>query len=132
MRVSENFVVIAILALASAPLLASKPAPADAQLAARGKMIFMRCAACHSVTRGAPAKVGPNLNGVVGRASGAMPGFNYSNSLKGAKLTWNEATLDNWLRRPTGLVPGTSMVFAGLPSADDRKAVIAYLKKPVP
>ena len=49
-----------------------------------------------------------------------------------ARLRWDEATLDRWLTRPAGLVPGTSMVFAGLASADDRRAVIAYLKKPVP
>lgn len=131
MRVSVNVLVTAGMALAAVPALADKPAAPDAQLLARGKLIFMRCAACHSVAPGAPAKVGPNLNGVVGRPSAAMPGFNYSSALKAAKLTWNEATIDTWLRRPTGLVPGTSMVFAGLPSADDRKAVIAYLKKPV-
>ncbi len=130
MRVSVNVLIAAGMALAAVPALADKPAAPDAQLLARGKLIFMRCAACHSVAPGAPAKVGPNLNGVVGRPSAVMPGFNYSSALKAAKLTWNEATLDTWLRRPTGLVPGTSMVFAGLPSADDRKAVIAYLKKP--
>lgn len=130
MRVSINVLIAAGMALASAPALADKPAGADAQLLTRGKLIFMRCAACHSVVPNAPAKVGPNLNGVAGRRSAAVPGFNYSTALKGAKLTWNDATLDSWLRRPTGLVPGTSMVFAGLPSADDRKAVIAYLKKP--
>lgn len=132
MRVSHKLMVLAGMALVAAPVLAGKPAAADPRLAARGKLIFLRCAACHAVTPGAPAKVGPNLSGVVGRASASVPGFNYSAALRGARITWNETTLDTWLQRPTGMVPGTSMVFAGLPSPDDRKAVIAYLKKPVP
>jgi cytochrome c len=69
---------------------------------------------------------------VVGRPSGSVAGFTYSPAMKKAGLTWTEAQLDKWLTRPAGLVPGTSMVFAGLPNPDDRKAVIAYLKKPVP
>lgn len=132
MGFSSKLAFVGGLALVVAPAFAGKPEPVDPRLAARGKLVFMRCAACHSVAPGAAAKVGPNLVGVVGRAAAASPGFKYSSSLKAAKLTWNEATLDNWLRRPTGLVPGTSMVFAGVPSYDDRKALIAYLKKPVP
>jgi len=124
-----------ILGLAVLGALAtSQPAPAAGPVnpAIRGKMIFLRCAACHSNVAGAPTKVGPNLSGVVGRASGSLPGFNYSPAMRATHLRWDEATLDRWLTRPAGLVPGTSMVFAGLASADDRRAVIAYLKKPVP
>lgn len=121
---------IALAALVSAaPVLAAPPAPNPA---VKGKLIFLRCAACHAVSASAPKKVGPHLEGVVGRASGSVAGFNYSPAMRKAALKWDEATLDKWLTRPAGLVPGTAMVFAGLPSAEDRKAVIAYLKKPVP
>lgn len=106
-------------------------APANSPEAA-GKLLFMRCAACHNVKPGEPNKVGPNLSGVVGRKSGTAKGFSYSAAMKKANLTWNEATLDKWLTRPASVVPGTSMVFAGLPKPEDRKAVIAFLKKPVP
>ncbi|AXU20589.1 cytochrome c family protein [Novosphingobium sp. THN1] len=95
-----------------------------------GKKIFMRCVACHAVQPGAGAKMGPNLAGVVGRKAAAAPGFKYSAAMQKAKLKWDEATLDKWLTRPSALVPGTSMAFAGLPNAADRANVIAYLKKP--
>ncbi|MBC2669884.1 c-type cytochrome [Novosphingobium piscinae] len=125
------------LALIAALAAATLPGPVAAQTkpaspAAAGKLVFMRCMACHSVEKNGPNKVGPNLSGVVGRKSGAVAGFRYSPALAAAQLTWNEATLDKWLLRPAGLVPGTSMVFAGLPKPEDRAKLIAYLKKPVP
>jgi len=100
--------------------------------AVRGKVLFMQCAACHAVVPGAPAKVGPNLAGVVGHPSGAVAGFHYSPAMAKAHLTWNEATLDTWLAGPGKLVPGTTMLFPGLPNPADRKAVIAYLKSGKP
>lgn len=120
------------LAGLAAIVAAAVPSMASAQDAAAGKKVFMRCMACHSVQAGAPNKVGPNLSGVVGRKSGKAAGFRYSAAMSKANVTWNEATLDKWLTRPATVVPGTSMVFAGLSKPEDRKAVIAYLKKPVP
>lgn len=105
---------------------------AYAQDAAAGKKVFMRCVACHAVKAGAPAKMGPNLAGVIGRKSGSAAGFKYSAAMQKAKLTWNDATMDKWLAKPSAVVPGTSMAFAGLPNPADRANVIAYLKKPVP
>lgn len=95
---------------------------------ARGKILFLRCASCHAITAKAPAKIGPNLSGVVGRKGGAVPGFRYSAAMKAKRPVWNEATLDRWLLAPNKLVPGTSMAFAGLTNPADRKALIAYLK----
>lgn len=121
-----------IMALACAAVampVAAAPAGGDA---VAGKRVFLRCMACHNVKAGAPNKVGPNLAGVVGRKAAAVTGFRYSAALAKANITWNAATLDKWLARPASVVPGTSMVFAGVPNAADRKAVIAYLKKPVP
>ncbi len=100
--------------------------------AAAGKKVFMRCVACHAVQPGAGAKMGPNLAGIVGRKSGTVAGFKYSAAMQKAKLTWNEATLDKWLAKPSAVVPGTSMAFAGLSNPVERANVIAYLKKPVP
>ncbi|MCW1401799.1 cytochrome c family protein [Novosphingobium sp. MW5] len=117
------------LLAAAAPALSAPPAPNPA---VKGKLIFMRCAACHAVSASAPKKVGPHLEGVVGRTAGSVAGFTYSPAMKKAAIKWNDAALDKWLARPAGMVPGTSMVFAGLPNPADRAAVIAYLKKPVP
>jgi cytochrome c len=122
------------LALAGAVLAGASPvlaAPAGTDAVA-GKRVFLRCMACHNVKAGAPNKVGPNLSGVFGRKAAKVAGFRYSAALVKSNVTWNDATLDKWLTRPASVVPGTSMVFAGVPNAADRKAVIAYLKKPVP
>jgi cytochrome c len=48
--------------------------------------------------------------------------------MQNAHLVWNPPTLDRWLTSPGALVPGTAMAFGGLPSAQDRQAVIAYLE----
>jgi len=112
---------------ASAALAQGAPDPA-----VRGKLLFLQCGACHAITPGAPAKVGPNLSGVVGRKSGSAEGFHYSAAMAKAGWTWDEATIDKWLTGPAKLVPGTTMLFPGLPKPEDRKAVIAYLKKAKP
>lgn len=100
--------------------------------AAAGKRVFLRCAACHSIQAGQPNKIGPNLNGIVGRKAGTVAGFRYSAPLSKSGIVWTEANLDRWLTRPSAMVPGTVMAFGGMPNPQERKAVIAYLKKPVP
>ena len=44
-------------------------------------------------------------------------------------ITWDEATLKEYLKDPKAKVPGTKMVFPGLQSDDDIANVIAYLKQ---
>ena len=102
--------------------LASAATPAGAPTAAD----FSRCAGCHS-TQAGQNKVGPSLAGVFDRPSGSVPGYSYSAALKSAHLTWDEQTLDKFLRNPSGFVHGTKM-FASVPDADTRQRVIAYLK----
>lgn len=93
-----------------------------------GQVIFrQRCQACHSDVAGVPAKVGPNLSGVVGRKA-ASTQFNYSPALKGSGLSWSQANLDKFLAAPAKVIPGTRMVIA-LPDPAQRNAVIAYLAK---
>lgn len=114
----------ALLALTQLPALA-QTAP-DPQLA-RGQRLFMRCVACHDVAESKLAKIGPNLKGLVGRPVASQAGFNYTASLKAVGGNWDEAKLAQWLERPTSVAAGTAMVFEGLPSEADRKALIAYL-----
>jgi cytochrome c len=71
--------------------------------------------------------IGPSLAGVVGRKSGSAPGFNYSPALKAVNITWDEQTLDTWLRNPMGEVHGSRMVLT-IPHAADRQIFIAYLE----
>jgi cytochrome c len=114
-----------------AALLAAVPASAqsaDAALKARGQRLFLRCASCHDVTGSGIVKNGPPLKGVVGRKVASSPGYSYSPSLSALDFTWNAAHLDAWLQQPTAVAAGTTMAFEGMPSAADRKAVIAYLQ----
>jgi len=91
-----------------------------------GKSVFNKCAVCHTID---PAKkgVGPTLFGVVGRHSASVEGFAYSPAMKAADKTWDAATLDVYLTDPKAMVPGTKMIFPGLPNPEDRANVIAYL-----
>ncbi len=116
------------VALASQVPTAAHGAPASANL--KGKLIFLRCASCHAIGAGGGARIGPNLQGVVGRKAGSLPGATYSAAMKQQNFIWTEAMLDRWLTQPSAVVPGTAMAFAGLPKAEDRAAVIAYLKNP--
>jgi cytochrome c len=70
----------------------------------------------------------PRAAGVFGRKAGSAPGFTYSAAMKGSGLVWTDKTLDTYLADPKKDVPGTRMILAGIPSADDRSALIAYLR----
>lgn len=110
----------------SSQALASGAAPTEAQLK-RGKLLYTQCQACHQLKAGAPSMLGPNLAGLMGRKAATVAGFNYSPALRKANLTWDAATLDKWLLRPSGLVPGNTMAFAGIARPEDRAALIAWL-----
>jgi cytochrome c len=91
-----------------------------------GKKIFSKCAVCHTAVAGKNG-LGPSLFGVVGRPSASVPGYNYSDAMKAANKTWDEAALNAYLADPKAAIPGNKMAFAGLPNPDDRANVIAYL-----
>lgn len=122
----RGFALVAAVAALALPMAAqAQDAAGDA---AKGKQVFAKCQACHSLDAGTN-KLGPSLHGVIGRTSGGVDGFRYSDAMKNAHLTWDDATLDKYLANPKTLVPGTKMVFPGLPKEEDRLAVIAYLKE---
>jgi cytochrome c len=108
--------------------LAASVGSAMAQDAAAGEKVFLKCRACHMIGPNAKNMVGPNLTGVVGRKAGIEPGYNYSDANKNSGITWDEPTLEVYLKNPRARVPGTKMTFPGLSSDDDIKNVIAYLK----
>ena len=110
-------------ALALAFACAAQAGPAD-QLA-HGEQVYARCLACHAL---AYDRVGPHHCGLLGRRAGSVPGFAYSQAMKDSRITWDEKTLDRFLAAPTQAVPGTSMTYAGIPDAQDRSDLIAYLR----
>jgi cytochrome c len=108
-------------------LLGAATAAAHAADAAKGANVFKRCAMCHTDAKGGGNGIGPNLFGVVGRKAASLPDFMYSGALKNAGLTWTPATLDKWISGPMRMVPGTKMAFAGVPNAEQRADLIAFL-----
>ena len=102
---------------------------AQAQDAAAGEKIFTRCRPCHQIGEGAKNLVGPELNGIVGRKAGSAEGYNYSDANKNSGITWDEATLKEYLKNPKAKVPGTKMIFAGLPKQEDIDNLVAFLKQ---
>ncbi len=116
------------LATLAAPLGAQTPAATDSPEYKRGRLLYIQCRACHELKAGQPNKVGPNLYGIVGAPAAQVPGFAYSAALKNSNLTWDRATFDRWLERPSALVPGNTMAFAGIPNPKDRAALITYIE----
>ena len=87
-----------------------------AQDVAAGETSFRKCAPCHSIGPDAANKVGPELNGLDGRKSGIVDGFNYSDANKASGITWSEAVFKDYIKDPRAKIPGTKMVFAGIKS----------------
>ncbi len=105
----------------------NSPAPIEA-VALSGEAIFKRCAACHKVGAGAANGLGPQLNGLSGRAIASVAGYSYSSALKNKGGNWDDASLDAYIASPAKWAPGTKMAFAGLADPAERKALIDYLK----
>jgi cytochrome c len=126
-RLALALALVSLSTVVAMPLRAEDPAAAPAPDLKRGRLLFIQCRACHELKEGEPNKVGPNLHGLIGRKSASVPDFSYSAALKGLNITWEPATLDKWIERPSALAPGTAMAFAGIASAADRASLIAYL-----
>lgn len=87
---------------------------AQAQDVAAGEKSFNKCRACHQVGETAKNSVGPELNGLFGRKSGAVAGYNYSDANKNSGITWDEAVFADYIKDPKAKIPGTKMAFAGI------------------
>ncbi len=119
---------VAALAIGLGFAAAAAPAMAAGDAAA-GEKVFMKCKVCHQVGESAKNAVGPILNGLPGRHSGAVEGYNYSDANKNSGVTWDEATFKEYITNPKAKIPGTKMVFAGLPNAQDRDDIWAFLSQ---
>lgn len=99
---------------------------------ARGQRVYGMCFGCHAIGPHPRVKVGPPLDGIIGRRWASYAGYNYSAGLRAggkAGKTWTPATLNAWLKDPSAMVPGTKMHFMGLANPHDRADVIAYLEQ---
>jgi cytochrome c len=102
---------------------------AMAQDAAAGETSFHKCMACHSIGEGGQNKVGPELNGLDGRHSGAAPDYNYSAANKNSGITWDQKTFLEYIKDPRGKIPGTKMTFAGIKSEKEAQDLWAYISR---
>ncbi len=121
-------IVIGMALLLGATGLAHAQAVGDA---VAGKTVFVKCQICHKVGPGATNGVGPQLNGIIGRKSGTVAGYAYSDANKNSNVTWTDDVMAKYLPAPMQFMPGTKMTFPGLTGATgpaDVANVIAYLK----
>lgn len=100
-----------------------------AQDAQKGQTVFNMCLPCHSIGAGAQTKVGPELNGLDGRHSGNVPGFDYSEANKNSGIVWNEAAFKRYIQNPQGVIPGTKMIFPGVKNEQQVNDLWAYLSQ---
>jgi cytochrome c len=107
----------------------SSAALADGDPAAGEKIFATKCKVCHQIGPNAKNFVGPDLNGVIGRKTGSEPNYSYSDANKNSGLTWDEATFKDYITNPKAKIPGTKMVFPGLPKESDRDNLFAYLNQ---
>ena len=102
---------------------------AVAQDLAAGENSFKKCLPCHSVGEDAKNKVGPVLNGLDGRKSGTIEGYNYTEANKNSGITWDDAQFREYIQDPRAKIKGTKMVFAGIKSENEITSLWAYLKQ---
>ena len=95
--------------------------------AAAGEKVFAACRTCHVFDDGVN-RVGPSLHKIVGRKSGSVAGFSYSDANKNSGITWTPDVLFAYLEDPKGYIPGTKMAFPGVKDAQKRADLVAYLE----
>jgi len=95
----------------------------------KGEKIFKKCAACHSINKGGPNKIGPALYNVVGRKVGGLEDYRYSKTLASYGKEWSFEELNGFLIKPAAYLKGTKMSYAGLRKEVDRASVIKYLNQ---
>lgn len=109
---------------------APEPKPEPVKVAAlTPPASYSRCAVCHTWEKGGENKLGPNLWGTYGKSAGVHAGFNYSSALKDSGVTWDEASLHQWLENPRKFIPGNRMSFPGLKDEAKRQELIDFLKQ---
>jgi cytochrome c len=113
----------------SALTLAASSGLALAGDVAAGQTSFKKCAPCHDIGENAKNKVGPPMNGLDGRKSGTIEGYNYSAANKDSGIVWNEATFKEYIKDPKAKIPGTKMVFPGIKTEKEAEDLWSFLQQ---
>lgn len=93
-----------------------------------GEALVAQCTQCHGLVDWHRSYAAPTLAHVVDREVASVRDFAYSPALAAAGGRWTRARLDAFLADPSAAVPGTSMQFAGIADAEQRRALIDYLQ----
>ena len=123
-KVSKALMSIATLAFMASPALAAD--------VTKGAKVYKKCVSCHMIGDKAKNRVGPQLNGIIGREIASLADYKYSKAMvkyAAAEKVWSEENLGAYLANPRKTVKGTRMAFAGLRKQADVDNVIAYLKE---
>jgi cytochrome c len=123
MRTVHQIFAVGSLLLTMSASINSANATGDA---AKGELVFAKCAPCHAKDKS--NRMGPGLLGVLGRHAGSVQGFHYSRAMKAANIVWDDKSLDGFIAAPQKAIPGTVMPFAGIPDQQQRTDLIAYLE----
>ncbi len=95
-----------------------------------GALQFARkCSICHTLTPDTANRAGPSLFKLFGRKVGTLPGYSYSKALTDRDFLWTPETVEAlFAEGPENYVPGTKMPLQKMQNAEERKALIAFLK----
>ena len=97
----------------------------------RGKAVFEKCAACHSLDDAKPGadttRAGPSLKGIVGKTAASRDDFRYSPAMTRSGVVWSAETLSEYVADPQAFMRGNRMSFAGIPDKAERDDLIAFL-----
>jgi len=98
--------------------------------AADGSVVFKKkCSSCHNIAKGKPAKIGPNIFGVLNRKAGSISDYKYSKAMVAFGKSWSVEEMDGFLTKPRDWVKNTKMSFIGLKNIKDRASVILFMNE---
>lgn len=107
------------MVMAARPILAAEAAPPS---------FNNHCRTCHSVREG-DHRLGPSLHNIHGAKAGSSSYAAYSQGMKTAGVTWDEATLDRFIENPEQVVRNNNMKpYKGIADPAVRKQIVDYLK----
>jgi cytochrome c len=104
--------------------------PLAAHAGDRGAEVYRACVACHTLSPDEGNRAGPTLHGIFGRRIASLPGYNFSEALKKLDIVWTPETVSKLFEvGPMEYTPGTKMPEQQIGSAEDRAALVEFLKK---
>ena len=104
--------------------------PLAAYAGDHGAEVFRACIACHTLSEKDVQRAGPTLAGLYGRKIASLPGYRFSDALKGMDIVWTPETVSKLFELgPNAYIPGTKMPEQRIGSAEDRKALTDFLRR---